>query len=102
MKQACDSGDRRGARKALQRWLREYGPDRSGSLLDFSATLESDELVASLRALDSDGFRPDASETWNGKATWKQFSEWHRGWIAQGRNIAVPLTDLYAKENRQA
>ena len=102
MKRACNSGDRRQARRALQRWLRDYGPGNNGSLLEFVAKLESSELVLSVQALDSDGFRPGVSETWDGKATWQQFSEWHKGWMARGRNKVVPLTDLYAKENRQA
>jgi hypothetical protein len=102
MQRACESGDRRTARRVLQRWLREFGPDSSGSLLEFASSLGADELRRNIQALDAEGFRPAAAESWNGKATWKQFSEWRKNWLARGRESAAPLTDLYAKENRQA
>jgi hypothetical protein len=105
LQQACNSGDVRGTRRALQHWLREFGPDEgNGSLFEFADGIEDRAIRDSIYALDSDGFRPgseqDSEMVWNGKAFWKQFEGWRKNRLLTERGNRPPLTDLYATENR--
>jgi len=105
LEQACKSGDIRRTRRALQYWLRDFGPlEGNGSLLEFAAELGDPAIRDSICALDSNGFRP-ASETepeinWNGGTFWRQFEAWRKNWVVAGKNNKPPLTDLYARQNR--
>jgi actin-related protein len=105
LEQACKSGDIRRTRRALQYWLRDFGPlEGNGSLLEFAAGLGDPAIRDSISALDSNVFRP-ASTTeqeiiWNGGAFWKQFEAWRKNWVVSGKNNRPSLTDLYARENR--
>ena len=105
LEQACKSGDIRRTRRALQYWLRDFGPlEGNGSLLEFAAELGDPAIRDSICALDSNGFRP-ASETepeinWNGGTFWRQFEAWRKNWVVAGKNNRPPLTDLYARQNR--
>ena len=105
LEQACKSGDIRRTRRALQYWLRDFGPlEGNGSLLEFAAELGDPAIRDSICALDSNGFRP-ASETepeinWNGGTFWRQFEAWQKNWVVAGKNNKPPLTDLYARQNR--
>jgi len=106
LQRACKSGDRRGARQALQLWLRDFGPEEnSRSLLRFAASIEDDSIRESIYALDADGFqatRNDGeSQAWNGGVFWTRFQAWRSAHSARERAIP-PLTDLYAVENRPA
>jgi len=105
LKRACETGDVRLARLALQHWLREFGPlGGNGSLLEFAASSGDGAIRESVYAMDSDGFRPDsesaAADAWSGNAFWKQFETWRKKRLAEGRDDRPPLTDLYAKANR--
>jgi hypothetical protein len=105
IEQACKSGELRRTRRALQHWLREFGPlEGNGSLLEFAAGIGEPEIRDSVYALDSDGFRPgpgpDSETGWNGGVFWKQFESWRKNWRLAQRDNRPPLTDLYAKENR--
>ena len=105
LEQACKTGDIRRTRRALQYWLRDFGPlEGNGSLLEFAAELGDPAIRDSICALDSNGFRP-ASETepeinWNGGTFWRQFEAWRKNWVVAGKNNKPPLTDLYARQNR--
>ena len=103
--QACKSGETRKARRALQHWLRDFGPlEGNGSLLEFAAGMEDPVIRDSVCALDSNGFRPgsgpDRETSWNGGAFWKQFGAWRKSWLVSRRNNKPSLTDLYAIQNR--
>jgi len=104
LRQACRLGDRNQARRALQGWLREFGPEDSDSLIEFASSLEDDALSGSVKALDSDGYRPDSERDstgrWSGKIFWSQFESWRKDKKNQQRQHKSPLTDLYARENR--
>lgn len=102
LEQACKSGDRRKARRALQHWLRVF--EGNGSLLEFAVSSGDPAIREGIYALDGDGFRSGADSgmgaSWDGKKFWDQFERWHLGQSAAQRKNAPPLTDLYAKENR--
>ena len=105
LSQACKSGEIRKARRALQHWLRDFGPlEGNGSLLEFAAGMEDPVIRDSVCTLDSNGFRPgsgpDPETSWNGGAFWKQFEAWRKSWLVSGRNNKPSLTDLYAIQNR--
>ena len=105
LEQACKSGDIRRTRRALQYWLRDFGPlEGNGSLLEFAAGLGDPTIRDSIGALDSNGFRPGSTTepemSWNGGAFWKQFEAWRKNWVVSGKNNRPSLTDLYARENR--
>jgi len=106
LERACKSGDRRRARRALQLWLREYGPvENNRSLLEFAAGTGDPGISESIYSLDAEGFQAAkdgrAHQEWNGSAFWTRFEAWRAARAARGRE-APPLTDLYAKENRPA
>jgi hypothetical protein len=50
--------------------------------------------------MDSDGYRQDSENTWDGKAFWMHFETWRVRRLAESREQKPPLTDLYARENR--
>jgi hypothetical protein len=100
LQQSCGAGERHKARRYLQAWLQRFGPLHSASLLDFAAWLDDEALAASIRALDADGFRPQAEAAWDGRQMWRQFEGWRQGWLAARREHRPPLTDLYAPANR--
>jgi hypothetical protein len=105
LEQACKSGDIRSTRRALQYWLRDFGPlEGNGSLLEFAAAMGDTAIRDSICALDSNGFRPGSGPepemAWNGGAFWKQFEAWRKNWVVSGNNNRPPLTDLYAIQNR--
>jgi len=103
LKQACNRGDTGQARRALGAWLSQFGPaNTSGSLLDFAADIEDQSLRAGIYAMDADGFRPDSKGNWNSKQFWQQFEAWRKAWQAYTATDKPPITDLYAKENRQS
>jgi hypothetical protein len=104
LQQACKSGDRRGARQALQLWLRDFGPvENNRSLLRFAASTEDEAIRESIYTLDADGFQASTndgqSEAWNGGVFWTHFQAWRSAHSARER-ANPPLTDLYAVENR--
>jgi hypothetical protein len=105
LEQACKSGDIRRTRRALQLWLRDFGPlEGNGSLLEFAAAMGDPVIGDAIRTLDSNGFRPgsgpEPETAWNGGAFWKQFEIWRKNWVVSGKNNRPALTDLYATENR--
>ena len=100
LKRACESGDRVVTRRALQRWLRDYGPAGVTSVLEFAADAGDEALRDSLYALDSDGYRRDEKGAWNGKALWGQLEAWRKRQADMKASNKPPLTDLYARENR--
>jgi hypothetical protein len=105
LEKACKSGEIHRTRRALQHWLREFGPlEGNGSLLEFAAGIEEPGIRDSVYALDSDGFRPDTGTDsptgWNGGIFWKQFESWRKNWRLVQKGNRPPLTDLYAAENR--
>jgi hypothetical protein len=105
LEHACRSGDRRGARSSLQKWIREFGPSGSeGSLIGFSAGIDDPELAGSIRALDAEGFQPageaGVGEPWSGQAFWKKFQAWRTLQGARAKHQKPPLSALYARENR--
>lgn len=100
LKRACESGDRVAMRRALQRWLRDYGPAGVSSVLEFAADAGDEALRDSLYALDSDGYRRGKEGAWNGKALWGQFDAWRKRQADVKASNKPPLTDLYARENR--
>lgn len=100
LKRACDSGDRAATRRALQLWLRDYGPAGESSVLKFAAVTGDAALRDSIYGLDSDGYRRDEGGAWNGKALWGQFEAWRKQKAEMTAANKPPLTDLYARENR--
>ena len=103
---ACKAGDRRGARRALLRWIHEFGPQEGrASLLEFAAGMADPGIRDSLLALDSEGFRPlsdSAPENgWNGPDFWKLFEAWRKQWVSAENSRRASVTDLYARENRR-
>ena len=100
LRRASDNNDPASARRALQRWLRDFGPTGNSSLLEFAAVTGDDALRATLYRLDSTGFDRGGEERWDGKTLWKQFEAWRKKASAKRGNNAAPLTDLYARENR--
>ncbi len=99
LRRASENNDPASARRALQRWLKDFGPTGNSSLLEFAAFAGDDALRASLYRLDSAGFDRGGEETWDGNTLWKQFEAWRKAG-ADHRGNAAPLTDLYARENR--
>ena len=100
LKRACEGGERVAARRTLQRWLRDHGPTRNASLLEFAASADDTALREGLYSLDSQGFSRDGEGSWNGKAFWASFEAWRKAILSAGVKNRAPLTDLYAKENR--
>ncbi len=101
LERSCDLANTGQARQALGSWLDRFGPvNASGSLLDFAAYLEDQALRAGVYAMDAEGFRPDSKGAWNSKEFWKQFEAWRKTWQASPDGEKPPVTDLYAKENR--
>jgi len=102
MKRACERDERGQARRLLSQWISRFGPkSAAGSLLEFAKELDDEALQASIRELDSAGFRRDGDSSWNNKRFWKQFDAWHKAWSASPAGEAPSVTDLYAVENRQ-
>ncbi len=98
LKQACEVGDAGKVRRALSRWLRDYGPAQaSGSLLEFADSLSDADLRERLTALDATGFRPGNEANWDGRALWRAFSAWRKQWQSSQHQQQAPLTDLYAR-----
>ena len=107
LQRACSAGEIRRARRALQHWLRGYGPDRgNSSLLEFAAATGDTEIRESIYMLDGSGYRPDSENdpatAWDGRAFWKNFEDWRHSYLAQARRHKPPVTDLYAAENRSS
>jgi len=107
LQRACSAGEIRPARRALQHWLREYGPLRgNGSLLEFAAATGYPEIRDSIYIMDGSGFRPGSGagpiENWDGWAFWKNFEDWRRSYLAEASQHKPPVTDLYAAENRSS
>jgi len=101
LRQACKKGDVRQARRVLSHWLRTFGTEnRNGSLLEFAAGTDNEALQASVYVLDSQGFRVEPGESWNGDLFWQQFEAWRKNQRTKARAANSSLTDLYAKENR--
>jgi len=102
LQRCSEKGNARQARQALANWLAHFGPDSasSGSLLEFAAGLQDESLCANVRAMDSDGYRPDQQANWNSKQFWKLFEAWRKSWKASMAAQRPPVTDLYAKANR--
>ncbi|MEE4217657.1 MAG: BatD family protein [Xanthomonadales bacterium] len=100
LKRACDSSDQAATRRALQRWLRDYGPAGETSVLEFAAATGDEALRNSLYGLDSVGYRRDRDGVWNGKTLWAEFEAWRRQRAGRKAVNKPPLTDLYARENR--
>lgn len=106
IEKTCKAGDRRDARRALLHWINRFGPlEGRASLLEFAEGMDDPEIKESLRVLDGEGFRPQtgagAGVSWNGPAFWMQFESWRKDWLAVENNRQAPVTDLYARENRQ-
>ena len=101
LKTACRQGDQAGARRALCRWLRAFGPVPDGSLLTFAATLADPELSRGIRALDASGYRADDAGAWDGAGTWNAFEQWRKAWRAARAQQQPSPTDLYARANRR-
>ena len=100
MRRASRANDSGAARGLLQRWLRRY-PRGGDSLRDFADAVDDPALRDSLRALDSDGFRPDGEGGWDGRAFWALFEKW-LGTRSRRAGESMPdPTDLYAPENRR-
>ena len=100
LKQACLAGDRTQARRSLRGWLRGRGLSVDGSLLDFAAATDDEELRTAVYTLDATGFRPSGGDAgWDGRSFWRLFSAW-RARHAQAREADVALTDLYARPGR--
>ncbi len=98
LKQACTANDAAWVRRALSRWLREFGPTgATGSLLEFATQSASAELRRCLLILDGMGFRPARQEAWNGKDLWNAFSVWRKQWVAQGAEENADVTDLWGQ-----
>jgi len=100
LKRASENGERVSARRALQGWLRSYGPTGNSSLLEFAASADHDALRNSLYQLDASGFSRTGEQEWNGRAFWKEFEAWRKTANGDREQNRAPLTDLYAKENR--
>ena len=101
LRQSCDRTDRTSARQSLGDWLSRFGPHHAaGSLLEFAALVEDEALSHSLYAMDSAGFRPNHETSWDSKLFWKQFESWRKSWLAAKAAEKPPLTDLYARGNR--
>lgn len=102
LQKCCARNDARQARQALTHWLSHFGPSSGsyGSLLEFAAGIEDSSLRANICAIDSDGFRPDQELSWDAKQFWKQFETWRKSWKTSMAAESPPVTDLYAKANR--
>ncbi len=97
LEQACKQGDAGQVRRALNHWLREFGPaGGTGSLLDFIRQGPNPALCRQLLLLDATGFRPDAEESWNGRELWQAFSAWRANSRAVDKGKQPAVTDLYA------
>jgi hypothetical protein len=102
LKKCSDGGDSGQARRALARWLVQFGPERhSGSLLEFAAGLQDEDLRNSVYAMDSNRFHPDPDFTWDHKKFWSFFERWRKAWKAAIAAEQPLITDLYAKSNRR-
>jgi hypothetical protein len=98
LKQACTANDAARVRRALSRWLREFGPaGASGSLLEFATQSASGELRRCLLIVDGMGFRPARQEAWNGEDLWNAFSAWRKQWLAQRAGENADVTDLWGQ-----
>ena len=100
LKRASENGERVSARRALQAWLRRYGPTGNSSVLEFASASGDDAFRNSLYQLDATGFSRAGEQEWNGKAFWKEFEAWRKAASGDCEQSRAPLTDLYAKENR--
>ncbi len=105
LQKACKAGNPSRARKALQLWLRAWGPaGGDGSLLQFAAMVGEAGLRQEIYNLDASGFlpgsRPADDDGWEGAAFWRQFSEWREKSRREVGANHPPMTDLYAAENR--
>jgi hypothetical protein len=102
LKRACERGNTQRARRALQTWLRRFGPEGVGaSLMEFADQLDDQPLCESVQDLDSEGFRPDREGDWDGTLFWKRFKNWQRQRLDAVENSRPDPTNLYARENRQ-
>jgi hypothetical protein len=101
LKHACRQDRLAEARVALGNWLKAYGTLGNRSILEFAALLEDEALKESLREMDSAGFRPQQAGSWEGREFWSAFDTWRRSTGRLRSSGQVPLTDLYARENRK-
>jgi hypothetical protein len=101
IRRACRSNDSATARRFLLQWLRRFRAG-DGSLRDLADALDEPALRDSLRALDSDGFRPDGEALWDGRAFWPLFEKWRTARVGGVGGSPPDPTDLYAPGNRQA
>lgn len=101
LKDASHAGDRKAARRCLQRWLHLQGAG-DDSVLEFATAANDPALAESIYDLDADGFRPDTQRGWDGKAFWKLFQAWREARDKSGSGQPAAITDLYARENRRA
>jgi hypothetical protein len=91
------NGEAGQARRALNQWLRDYGPPGgSGSVLEFVRHNPDQDLGRQLGLLDERGFRPNAQQAWNGRELWQAFSAWRTRWLAAKKQVQPEVTDLYA------
>lgn len=98
LKQACAANDVARVRRALSRWLREFGPaGATGSLLEFATQSASAELRHGLMVLDGMGFRLARQEAWNGADLSNAFFAWRKQWLAQRAGANADATDLWGQ-----
>ncbi len=101
LRQASRSNDSGTARGLLQQWLRRFPSGGSGSLRDFAERVDDAGLRDSLLVLDSDGFRQDSEDSWDGRAFWPLFEKWLGARSLRAVRSLPDPTDLYAPENRR-
>ncbi len=102
-KRACSGNDAVAARRALQAWLKRFGPaDTAGSLLEFAGAAGDENLSVELYALDAVGFRAGTESGWNGRPLLSAFNQWRKGPANSGQGASPSPIDLYAPENRAA
>jgi hypothetical protein len=97
LEQACKQEDAGQVRRALNHWLRDFGPaGSSGSVHEFARQNPDQALSRQLLLLDAKGFHPVSGESWNGRELWQAFSTWRAQWLNQRKNHEAVVTDLYA------
>lgn len=102
LRRACERGDAAAARRALQSWLRDFGPQIPGqpplSPLEFAARCGDRQLRDAVQRMDATGFRQGRVE-WDGSALWPAFEAWRKA--GTGQPAPPSPTDLYAPANRR-
>ncbi len=105
VRKACEAKEPREVRRALSRWLRDFGPaSAAGSLVEFAAQLEDTELAGHLMSLDALGFKIGDQDAWDGRGLWKALSRWRNQRKSKNKAQQLPVTDLYTdtRENARA